>query len=393
MDHRWRDMVFAATALAAVAAAPVALAEPAPVLPAEQSDVAVMPPAHPHRAILWTSFTAPGVYIVDADKGRMEGYLPKSEWSSFAIDPAGKYYYVAETMWTHATRGERLDMVTVYDSSTLNLVKEIPLPGRLLVVAKAQTFAVSESGRYGYVYNMAPASSVVVVDLPQRKVAGVVEAPGCALVLPYGERAFVSICGDGALASFVLDDKLRAKVTRSARLFDPGADPVFDSMALDPQSRRAFLISYDGMVYPVRLQDAPEADEPWSLQAAAGVRRPEPLETNPADIAWRPGGGQLVAYHAASQRLFVLMHVGEAWTHKKEGSELWVLDAQARRLLKRVPLEKAFSNVSVSQDGKPQVYLTGFSPDLTVLDPETGQIVRTVDRVGGGQVATAGPIR
>ena len=87
------------------------------------------------------------------------------------------------------------------------------------------------------------------------------------------------------------------------------------------------------------------------------------------------------------------MHVGEAWSQKKEASELWVLDAQSHSLLKRVPLQKPATNVAVSQDAKPQVYLTGFSPDLTVLDGDTGEILRSVDHVGGGQVATAGPVR
>jgi methylamine dehydrogenase heavy chain len=294
-------------------------------------------------------------------------------------------------MWTHATRGERLDMVSVYDASTLNLTKEIPLPGRLLAVPMAQDFALSEDGRYAYVYNLSPASSVVVVDLVGRKVATTIEAPGCALALPYGERGFVSICGDGALASFALDDKLHAKVMRSAPLFDPNADPVFDTMAVDTKSHSAFLISYNGMVYPVRLQDSPVADAPWSLQAAAGVHAPASAAADPADLAWRPGGGQVVAYNAPSHRLFVLMHVGEAWTHKKEASELWVLDAESRSLIKRIELHQPFTNVAVSQDAKPQLYLTGFAPSLTVMDPDTGEIVRTVDGVGGGQVATAGP--
>jgi methylamine dehydrogenase heavy chain len=119
-----------------------------PIAQAEQSDVATLKPPGPRRVFLWSGFLSPGVFIVDADKGEMEGYVPKSEWSGFAIAPGGKAYYDAETLWSHDTRGVRQDMISVYDGTTLNLEKEIPLPGRALSVPKAQSFALSESGRY-----------------------------------------------------------------------------------------------------------------------------------------------------------------------------------------------------------------------------------------------------
>src|SRR5689334_14157729 len=189
----WLCLLMTATAL--TAAAP-ALAQ---VPQAETSDVATLKPLSPRRVFLWSSFINPGIFLVDGDSGEMEGYIPKSEWSSFAIGPGGKNYYVAETLWTRDTRGERQDLIAVYDGTTLNLTKDIVLPGRLLSVPKAQSFGLSESGKLGYVYNMAPASSVVVVDLVQMKPRGTVETPGCALVLPYGESGFASLCGNGSL--------------------------------------------------------------------------------------------------------------------------------------------------------------------------------------------------
>ena len=388
-SRRGSSLALAALAWGALASAAAAQGKPA--LPFEQSDVATLTAPFPHRVFLWSGFLTTGVFIVDADKGRMEGFVPHMDWSNFAVDPAGKAFYVAESFWTHGTRGDRVDMVSVYDGSTLNLVKEIPIPGRLLSVPATQSFALSDSGRYAYAYSMAPAASVVVIDLQQRKTLGVVEIPGCALALPYGEHGFVSMCGDGSLAGFALDDRLKATVARTAPLFDPIADPAFDTMAVDGPRHVAFLVSYDGLVWRVQLGDAPSADKPWSLQAAAGVHAPPPSNTTPGDVAWRPGGGQVVAYHAASHRLFVLMHVGEAWSHKEPGTELWVLDADRHTLLRRFELTQPFTNVAVSQDKAPQLYLTGFSPDLTVMDPDTGKILRSVDHVGGGLVAVSGP--
>ncbi len=365
-----------------------AQAQAPPIPQAEQSDVATLKPLTSRRVFLWGGFFNPGIFIVDADKGEMEGYLPKSDWSSFAVAPGGKTYYVAETLWTHDTRGERQDMLTVYDGTTLNLRKEIPLPGRALSVPKPQSFALSESGHYGYVYNLSPASSVVVVDLVKEKAVSTVETPGCALVLPYAEAGFGSICGDGSLSTFGLDAKAHGVLKSSVHFFDAVADPVFDQLALDVGSRKAFFVSYLGHIFEATLGDQAQVAPAWSLQAAAGLN--EPKDESP-EVAWRPGGMQLIAYHRASGRLFVLMHVGEGWTHKQEAAEIWVLNAATHTLIRRIGLKEPVVNVAVSQDADPLLLVTGHGPRLTVLDPDSGAVVRTVEAVNGGPMMTAGP--
>jgi methylamine dehydrogenase heavy chain len=363
-------------------------AQTAPIPQAEQSDVATLKPLTPRRAFLWSGFIHPGIFIVDADKGEMEGYLPKSDWSSFAIAPGGKAYYVAETLWTHDTRGRREDMITVYDGTTLNLQKEIPLPGRALLVPKAQSFALSESGRYGYVYNLSPASSVVVVDLVRQKTASTVETPGCALVLPYGESGFGSLCGDGSLSTFALDAKAHGTLKGSVHFFDALRDPVFDQVALDVSAHKVFFVSYLGYIHEATLGDQPHVAPAWSLQAAAGLSE---AKDESDEVAWRPGGSQLIAYHPPSDRLFVLMHIGEGWSHKQEGSELWVLNASTHALMRRIPLKDPAANVAVTLDPTPVLLLTGRAPKLTVLDPQSGEVVRTIDAVNGGPIMTAKP--
>jgi methylamine dehydrogenase heavy chain len=365
-----------------------AQAQAPPIPQAEQSDVATLTPLTPRRAFLGSGFMNPGIFIVDADKGEMEGYLPKSDWSSFAIAPGGKAYYVAETLWTHDTRGQRQDMITVYDGTTLNLQKEIPLPGRALMVPKAQTFAVNESGHYAYVFNLSPASSVHVVDLVKQKLASTVETPGCALVLPYGESGFGSLCGDGSLSAFALDAKAHGSLKSSVHFFDALHDPVFDEVAIDVPTHKVFFVSYLGHVYEATLADQPQVAPAWSLQAAAGLSEPKDESD---EVAWRPGGSQLIAYHPGSNRLFALMHVGEGWTHKQDGAELWVLNTATHALIRRISLKEGATNVAVTQDPTPLVLLTGRGPKLTVLDPQSGNVIRTVDAVNGGPIMTAMP--
>lgn len=365
-----------------------AQAQTPPIPQAEQSDVATLKPLTPRRAFLWSGFLNPGIFIVDADKGDVEGYLPKSDWSGFAIAPGGNAYYVAETLWTHDTRGQRQDLIAVYDGITLNLQKEIPLPGRALSVPKAQSFAVSENGHYGYVYNLTPASSMVVVDLDKQRTVSSVETPGCALALPYGDSGFASLCGDGSLSTFGLDAKARGTLKRSVHFFDAVRDPVFDTLALDVASRKAFFVSYLGHIYEATLGDEPQVAPAWSLQAAAGLSEPK-QESN--EVAWRPGGSQLIAYHRPSGRLFVLMHVGEGWSHKREAAEVWVLNAATHTLIRRIVLKEPAVNVAVSQDSSPLLLLTGHGPRLTVLNPDAGTMIRTVEAVNGGPIMTAAP--
>jgi methylamine dehydrogenase heavy chain len=380
-NSRWAILLVALCAASAAAQTP-------PVVQAEQSDVATLKPMTPRRVFLWSGFFNPGIFIVDADKGEMEGYLPKSDWSGFAIAPGGKAYYVAETLWTHDTRGQREDMIAVYDGTTLNLEAEIPLPGRALSVPKAQSFAVSESGHYGYVFNLSPASSVVVVDLIKQKTVSSVETTGCALALPYGDSGFGSLCTDGSLTTFGWDAKAHGTLKSSVHFFDAIRDPVFDELALDVATHKAFFVSYLGQIYEATLGDQPQIAPGWSLQTAAGLTAPKD-ESN--DVAWRPGGGQLIAYHRPSNRLFVLMHVGEGWSHKHEAAEVWVLNTATHSLIRRIVLKEPALNVAVSPDPSPLVLLTGRGPKLTVLDPDSGTVIRTLDNLNGGPIMTATP--
>ena len=81
--------------------------------------------------------------------------------------------------------------MSIYDGKTLNLVKEIELPGRLVVGNKLQNLELNASGTRAYVYNMHPASSVTWVDLSKQAVGGTVETPGCALIFPWGRGGFL----------------------------------------------------------------------------------------------------------------------------------------------------------------------------------------------------------
>ncbi len=395
MNHL-TSLVWALAVSSAAAFGLAGTAQAADPLPPETSDVATLAPNPPHR-FFTSSFEHASFMIFDGDNGHIEGQIPAGYEANLEFAPDHSRFYVSETYWSHGARGTRDDLLSIYDATTLNLQKEIKLPGRALV-GRVRNFGLNATGTLAYVYVMHPASSVVWVDLRSAKVGGTVEVPGCALVFPFGEREFASLCGDGSLATVTIPASGPAVVTHTKPFFDANHDPIFEHGFVDRDTGHGLFLSYTGLVYPVQLGAHPVLETPWSIQQAAGY----PVAgTGVQELAWRPGGQQLAAYHKASGRLYVLMHTGHYWTHKQGGTEIWVLDTKTHALLSRFPLRAAptsglgdesvpfYSRIGVSQDEHPLLYLTDMAANI-VLDAATGEQLRKVDFAAGGFVLQPG---
>ena len=342
----------------------------------EISDTANLPPVSPHR--LWLIELYSGqMQIIDGDTGDTLGSMYSASLSNFASGPAHSNVYVAETVWSKGNRGARQDLLAVYDGTTLKLLSEITLPGRIYMAPLSPNFVVTASGTRAYVYNMQPASSVVVVDLKTRKVLKTVDTPGCALVYAAADDSFSSLCGNGSLAT--VGNLMHAPLlVRSEPFFDAQNDPVFEESPNDSATGNTLFVTYSGVVHPVILGVTPTFSDAWSLTESAGLIRAS-LDTG--ELAWRPGGDLPVAVHKATGRMFVLMHAGETWSHKKPGTELWVVDITSHQTIRRMELETPVSAVSVSQDNKPLLYLIDTKQTLRILDAATLKELRTVENV------------
>ena len=357
----------------ALAATPVPVPAPTsqsgsapPVLEAEVADVVPLRPLKDHDLLIGGG-EGGGVRIIDGDTLQHVAQLYTAPHSNYAVDPLGHFFYVAETYWSLGNRGQRRDLVTVYDGATLNLAGEIPLPGRLLTDPKTANFDISSDGHFGYVYNFEPASSVVVVDLHKRKVTASLSLPGCGLVYAWGERSFASLCADGTLATVVGT----GPVARTQPFFDAEHDPVFDESVVDRKTGKAFFLTYTGSLFEVQLAEHPQIGASWSLQQAAGL---SPATTATGRVTWRPGADRLAAYHRRSGRLFVLMHEGVHWTQAQPGTEVWVLDTASRKLLARYPVPQSASSIAVTQDVQPVLFALS-EEWLWVLNPDTGEVL------------------
>src|SRR5579863_5949483 len=147
---------------------------------AEVPSVSTLAPVQPHWVFVNRGNGQDGTRIFDGDSGKMRGMVNMYGQDSFSFDPLGKNFYVAQTIWSKLDRGQRQDMLLVYDVRSLKLVSEIPIPGRMLIGNRTHNLVITSDGKKALVYNMQPSSSVNVVDLDKHAFERKIELPGCA---------------------------------------------------------------------------------------------------------------------------------------------------------------------------------------------------------------------
>jgi methylamine dehydrogenase heavy chain len=297
------------------------------------------------------------IHVVDGKAGRFLGQVVSGYGALTTVSPDGKSIYLATTYYPRLYRGQRSDVVEIHDAETLELKAEIDIPPKKAQAASYRSMLVpSSDGRFLYVQNATPATSVTVVDLQARKFVAEIPTPGCWSIQAWekGSR-FSTICGDGTLLTVTLDDAGHMKSReRSARFFDPDKDPIYVHPETLGEDR--YFVSYYGNVYKVGLSgDKPTFNTPWSL-----------LDARDRKQAWRPGGMQVTTLHAATGTLFVNMHdKGAEGSHKNPSKEIWAYDVTAQKRVARIPSNEAISLVA-SQGKEPLLYS---------LNVEKGEIV------------------
>jgi methylamine dehydrogenase heavy chain len=286
------------------------------------------------------------IWIIDGDARKLLGTVFGGYEANFEISPDHREMYMIDTYYSRGWRGDRTDVVSIFDAHTTNLIGEITIPSkRLLIVPKRNTTSITPDGRFLLVANMTPATSVSVVDLKARKFLGEIETPGCAQVTATGNRQFFSMCADGSMLTVQFDDSGKQTSKKQSKpLFDPEKDPMFDQPAM--AGAKAYFISYHGNAMAVDFSGADATAQPsWSMLDAADSAQ-----------KWRPGGWQTVTYQAKSGLLYALMHQGGEWTHKQFGTEVWVFNAQTHKRVQRIKLKTPGYSIMVSNAEKPILF-------------------------------------
>lgn len=371
---------FAALALGALTMLPtspaIAQTQAAPLVGEELYTVTLPDQMRPH--MVWVndvSFTRPldgRAYLVDADTGRFLGMVSGGyAQGPLQLAPDGKSFSMVSTYYSRGTRGERTDVVTLYDFKTLEPTGEVVIPAkRFISLPLAASTQRTDDGRFLLIYNFTPEQSVSVVDLANRKLVGETQTPGCALVYPIGPRRFFMQCGDGSLQSVSIGEN--GALTLAATTTD-----LFD--AADPANEKPVRIGPAQWLFTtidseVRIVDAsgktPVVTAKWSL-------------LDKATGEWRIGSLQHAAYNAPLDRLYTLMHVGNRDTRKDPGTEVWVYSVKTGKRLQRIKLDAPATALAVSNDDKPLLYTALFGVDsLAVYDATSGAKLRDIGSLG-----------
>lgn len=264
--------------------------------------------------------------LFDGDSGRMLGKVD----SGMQISPKAPIWsqsrseiYTVDTIYSRGHRGERKDFVVVYDAQTLEVRRDIEIPPRSMDTGTGiALFGMLDGGRFLIVLNQSPGASVSIVNVERNLVAAEVQTQGCAGVFPAGATRFGMLCGDGtAMTIHLTGEGGLDRIARSPPFFDPVEDPVTEKGVRNGSTW--WFVSFEGRIHEVDFAgEAPAPKSPWPLFSASE-----------ADHDWRVGGAQHLAYHAASGRLYAVVHQGGPGSHKDPGSEIWVYDVAAKRKL------------------------------------------------------------
>jgi len=314
------------------------------------------------------------IIVVDADSDdpeqRVKGMVDASFIAQFYQAKSRPEMYIAESFFARGSRGERTDVISIVDKTSLTQPGEIVIPPKRIsgMPTNYHLQAVDDESIL-LAYNFTPATSVSVVDIVNREFLTEIPIPGCSLVYPMAGRAFASLCTDGTMLGVRLDGEgNQASTSRTDVFFDANNDPVMEKPALIDGV--AYFPTFLGRVIPVDLSgDSPEVGDEWSL-------------IGEGDEGWRPGGLQVTGADAAG-RLYVLMHPeGYEGSHKDPGIEIWVFDVESRSRIDRIALELPAITFGLTNDDAPLLITTNINLEVDVYDIGSGDYLRTLSGTG-----------
>lgn len=369
----------------------------------ERPGVATLPPPGDHWVWVPDRLLSHSL-LFDGDSGTVLGMID----SPLVLTPQPPIIsierneiYSVDVGYSRGNRGERIDFLTIYDLETLAYKDEIVYPTRSATGNTAIGYSSAIGSRFIGVFNQFPATSVSILDLDSRSFVEEIGVSGCSGIYAIDELRFATLCGDGTVTVIELTNEGRkAALVRSDKFFDTLEGPVFTSAGRS--GSRWIFVSFGGIVHEVDFSGkTPKISPSWSLNGVDG-----------GSSKWRPGGLQLVAVHAASRRLFVVMHEGGPGSHKDAGPEIWSFDLDAKErigrieppslsatflsellgistdsfsftLLKWILPADAVHSIAISQDAAPVLFMRNAELGaIGVVDPDSGQTLRILGEAG-----------
>lgn len=310
-----------------------------------------LPAAHPYR-LYFTDLALPHivdgrVFIIDGNTLKLDGMVYTGMFALSTLSPDRSEIYVASTYYTKVNRGERKEEILVYDAHTLKLKAEIPYPARHTpALPYLHLMRTSADGKFIYVMNATPATSISIVARATGEHIAEVAVPGCYGVYPAkSSLRFSTLCGDGTLLTISLDGEGKpVNKKKNTPFFDSDQDALFIAAAQDGDVYH--FVSFKGNIVSVDVSDqTARSAPPWSLV------------NHKAREKWRPSGYQPIALHLDTDTLYVAMHPeGKEGSHKDPAKEVWVYDLKSHQRVARLKVEDT-TGLAVSQGVKPRLFV------------------------------------
>lgn len=313
-------------------------------------------------------------YVLNPETLEMMGLVGTGFAGQFYVPRTRDAVYVATTYYPKLTRGDRSDYLEVYDTATLELKKDIKIATkRAQALNYRPLMQGSSDGRFVYVQNATPATSITVVDVKAGKQTAEVPNPGCYGIYPSATNParFATLCGDGTMGTYTLDGAGK-KATRkaSAKFFDADKDALFVHAEQDGDS--IYLVSFKGSIVKVGI-----AGDTAAVEDTIDM-------TKDVEGGWRPGGYQPYALDAKAGVLYVLMHKdGAEGSHKNPAEEIWAYDVKGKKLASRSPTQPVTT----------LTIMPGAKPALFAVNPIEASVIRydvAADGVKEAKVAKVG---
>ena len=136
----------------------------------ETLSVAKLPAPNAHRIYLSdvsiSHIVDNRLHVIDGDSFKYLGVFATGYAGQSTLSRDRKELYVTTSYYTRLSRGERTDVVEIHDPLTLEYRSEIVIPPRRAQALPYEGIVrTSSDGRWLFVQNATPATSVSVVDL------------------------------------------------------------------------------------------------------------------------------------------------------------------------------------------------------------------------------------
>ena len=299
------------------------------------------------------------LHVVDGDTGAYQGVIGTGFTGQSKLSHDGKEIFIATGYYSRGQRGERTDIVEVWDAEKLSFKYEMPISDkRAMALNYKWLLSQSSDGRWLLVQNATPATSITVVDMSQKKAVAEITTPGCWAIYPVKSQPnrFGMLCGDGTVHMVTLaEDGSAGARTISEPLFDPDADALF--VQGEPTGDTYHFVSFTGNLVSVDMSGE-KAKAAGKVSLVSGAERKK---------GWRPGGYQVLALNEGTGRFYVTMHAGGGeGSHKAPAKEIWAFDLASKKRVGKME-GHASTAISTSSDGSKLYAIDAEKASLVII--------------------------